>query len=75
MLQLLLEEQLSKAFTTYGRLLEHWARGTLTELQLRFDASADAYRAQVASLMSSGSAATGEQQGILDDLVRLREVG
>jgi hypothetical protein len=45
----------------------------LAELQLRFDAAADAYRAQAARLMSGGPVATGERQAILDDLARLDE--
>jgi len=72
-LRLLLEEPLSQAFTTHGRLVESWARGALAELQLRFDSSADAYRAQVARLLSRGSLAPLEQQAILDDLARLDE--
>jgi GTP-binding protein EngB required for normal cell division len=74
-LRLALEEPLSQAFTTHARLVENWARGALAELQLRFDASADAYRAQVARLMSHGSVGPEERQAILDDLVRLGEAG
>jgi GTP-binding protein EngB required for normal cell division len=74
-LRLLLEEPLSQAFTTHGRLVENWARGALAELQLRFDSSADAYRAQVARLLSQGSVATGEREAILEDLTRLGEAG
>jgi len=74
-LRLLLEEPLSQAFTTHGRLVENWARGALAELQLRFDCSADAYRAQVARLLSQGSVATGEREAIIEDLTRLGEAG
>ena len=73
-LRLALEEPLSKAFTTHGRLVENWVRAALAELQLRFDSSADAYRAQLARWMSRGAAATEEQPAILDDLARLGEV-
>jgi hypothetical protein len=72
-LRLLLEEPLSQAFTTHGRLVENWARGALAELQLRFDSSADAYRAQVARLLSRRVFGAGERQAILDDLARLGE--
>jgi GTP-binding protein EngB required for normal cell division len=72
-LRLALEEPLSQAFTTHARLVEDWARGALAELQLRFDASADAYRAQVARLMSRETVATEERQAILDDLACLGE--
>ena len=74
-LRLLLAEPLLQAFTTHGRLVENWARGALAELQLRFDASADAYRAQLARLLSRGAVAPREQQAILDDLARLDEAG
>jgi len=74
-LRLVLEEPLSNAFTTHGRLVENWARGALVELQLRFDSSADAYRAQVARLLSRGPVAPLEQQAILDDLAQLAEGG
>jgi hypothetical protein len=47
----------------------------LAELQLRFDSSADAYRAQLARLMVNASVPTQERQAILDDLARLGEVG
>jgi hypothetical protein len=70
-LRLVLEEPLSKAFNTHARLVENWARGALAELQLRFDASADGYRAQMSRLMSRGALATEERQAILDDLARL----
>jgi GTP-binding protein EngB required for normal cell division len=75
MLRHALEEPLAQAFNTHGRLVENWACGALAELHLRFDASADAYRAQIARLMSRGPVAPEEQQAILDDLARLGEAG
>jgi hypothetical protein len=74
-LQLVLEEPLSQAFTTYGRLVENWTRGALAELQLRFDSAADAYRAQMARWISRSAVTTEEQQAIRDDLIRIGEVG
>ena len=53
-----LEEALSEAFATHARLVENWARQALAELQLRFDSSADAYRAQLARLMAQGTVAS-----------------
>jgi hypothetical protein len=47
----------------------------LAELQLKFDSSADAYRAQMGRWLSSGTVATGEQQAIRDVLARLAEAG
>jgi hypothetical protein len=74
-LQLALEEPLSQAFATHARVVENWVRGALAELQLRFDSSADAYRAQIARWISRGAVATEERQAILDDLARLGEAG
>jgi len=70
-----LEEPLSKAFTTHGRLMESWVRGALAELQLRFDSAADAYRAQAARRISHGFVAPEEREAILSDLARLSEGG
>jgi predicted GTPase len=74
-LQLALEEPLSQAFATHARVVENWVRGALAELQLRFDSSADAYRAQITRWISRGAVATEERQAILDDLARLGEAG
>lgn len=74
-LRLVLEEPLSQAFSTHARLVENWARAALAELQLRFDASADAYRAQIARLMSHGPVPTEEFHAILGDLASLGEAG
>lgn len=70
-----LEQPLSEAFSTHGRLVENWVRRALAELQLAFDSSADAYRAQLARLIGQGVGTTEEQQPILDDLRRLDEIG
>jgi GTP-binding protein EngB required for normal cell division len=70
-----LEQPLSEAFSTHGRLVEHWARRALAELQLAFDSSADAYRAQLARLIGQGTVTVEERQAILDDLASLAEVG
>lgn len=69
-----LEEPLSEAFATQGRLVQNWARRALAELQLAFDASADAYRAQLARLISQGVVTTEEQQAVLDDLVTIADL-
>src|SRR5207249_9096344 len=42
--------QVVKAFADYGRLLEAWLHKKLTALETRFDAYADAYRAQLGRL-------------------------
>jgi GTP-binding protein EngB required for normal cell division len=70
-----LEQPLSEAFSTHGRLVENWVRRSLAELQLAFDSSADAYRAQLARLIGQGTGTSEEQQPILEDLRRLDEMG
>jgi GTP-binding protein EngB required for normal cell division len=70
-----LEQPLSEAFSTYGRLVEHWVRRVLAELQSAFDSSADAYRAQLARLIGQGTVTAEERQAILDDLASLVETG
>jgi len=73
-LQSVLEQPLSEAFVTHGRLVQNWARRALAELQLAFDSSADAYRAQLARLISQGAATTDEQQAILNDLAAIADL-
>lgn len=72
-LRLVMAEPLERAFTTHARLVENWVRGSLAELQLRFDAAADSYRAQIARWMSHASMTTEERQAICADLARLGE--
>lgn len=74
-LQRVLEEPLSAAFATHARLVENWARQALAELQLRFDSSADAYRARLARLLARGTVATEGQSTIVDDLMCLAQTG
>jgi hypothetical protein len=70
-----LEQPLAEAFSTHGRLVENWSRRALAKLQLTFDSSADAYRAQLARLIAQGAATTEDQQAVVNDLARLNEVG
>jgi hypothetical protein len=70
-----LEQPLNEAFATHARLVENWARQALAEIQLRFDSSADAYRAQLARLLARGTVATEGQSAIADDLVCLSQTG
>jgi GTP-binding protein EngB required for normal cell division len=48
-------------FTDYGRALEAWVRRVLADLQRRFDARADAYRAQLARLMDPKALSSGQR--------------
>jgi len=72
-LQGALEQPLNEAFATHARLVENWARQALAEIQLRFDSSADAYRAQLARLLAHGTVAPEGQSAIADDLVCLSQ--
>jgi GTP-binding protein EngB required for normal cell division len=74
-LRRVLEQPLTEAFATHGRLIENWARRALAALQLAFDSSADAYRAQLSRLISQGGATGTEQQAILEDLASLAGAG
>jgi GTP-binding protein EngB required for normal cell division len=74
-LQVVLEQPLSEAFATHARLVENWSRRALAELQLVFDSSADAYRAQLARLIGQGAVTAEDQEPIRDDLARLADVG
>jgi GTP-binding protein EngB required for normal cell division len=70
-----LEQPLSTAFSTYRRMVESWARRALAELQLAFDSSAEAYRAQLGRLLGQGAATMEEQQAIRGELALLAARG
>jgi len=63
--------RVGEALSTYGRLLETWSRKVVEELQTRFDAHADAYRAQLARLVEDSSISPEEQKAARRDLVEL----
>jgi hypothetical protein len=48
-------QSVSEAFSVYGRLLRAWAMSALSEMQNRFNAHADAYRAQLARQTGAGA--------------------
>jgi hypothetical protein len=60
-----------QAFTEYGRLLENWLCKTLSALQGRFDAYAEAYRAQLGRLTNGKDAGLPGQETIQKDLEAL----
>jgi GTP-binding protein EngB required for normal cell division len=63
----------AEAFSSFGSLLDAWARRALTELQLRFDSHADGYRAHLDRLTVSGGGSDTDAARIrrdLDSLVR-----
>ena len=65
--------RVEEAFSSLGSMLDAWARRTLSELQLRFENQADAYRAHLNRLSASGGASSAEQAAILHDLAALAE--
>jgi hypothetical protein len=62
---------LSAAFATHAKLVENWSRKALSELQTRFDASADVYRAQLSRLAGHGILTDDEKRAIQEDLALL----
>ena len=64
-------EAVSGAFSTCGSMLDAWARRTLNELQLRFEAHADAYRAHLDRLVKGAGISETEQARIRSDLALL----
>jgi hypothetical protein len=58
----------SNAFSVYGRLLRAWATSTLREMQNRFNAHADAYRAQLARQAGGGAISAQDTAGMRADL-------
>jgi hypothetical protein len=63
--------QVVQAFADYGRLLEDWLSKTLSALQARFDAYAEAYRAQLGRLSTGQDASLSEQETVRQDLEAL----
>lgn len=58
----------AEAFSSYGRMLEAWARRIQAELHRRFDARADAYRAHLDRTMAGADATPQEKETIRRDL-------
>jgi GTP-binding protein EngB required for normal cell division len=65
-------QAVTEAFSVYGRLLRAWATNTLREMQNRFDAHADAYRAQLARQTLGGETSAEEAEKLHLDLEELR---
>ena len=61
----------SKAFYNFGKMLDAWARRALANLQLRFDAQADGYRAHLNRLGDGRSISQAEEVSIRRDLDQL----
>ena len=58
----------TEAFSSYGRMLEAWTRRILAELQRRFDAHADGYRAHLDRITAQVGATPLEKETIQRDL-------
>jgi GTP-binding protein EngB required for normal cell division len=58
----------TEAFSSYGRMLEAWTRRMLAELQRRFDAHADGYRAHLDRITAQGGPTPLEKEAIQRDL-------
>jgi len=61
-------EQLAKSLSAYHALLYDWSARTLDQIQRRFDAYANSYRAQVERLVGSHTSPAGEKAAIARDL-------
>lgn len=75
-----LQHQIGKivveAFSVYGRLMRAWVTSTLYEMQHRFNAQADAYRAQLDRRLFDGETSDEEAERLRLDLEELaREQG
>jgi GTP-binding protein EngB required for normal cell division len=65
---------LQSAFTNYGRAVQSWCGRILTTLQERFDARADAYRAQLARLGASKPLPESHRQRMEAHLAELERI-
>lgn len=63
----------ANAFYNFGKLLRTWTERALSDLQLRFGAEADKYRAQLIRLDDSRRISQDEQFSIRRDLEQLSQ--
>jgi GTP-binding protein EngB required for normal cell division len=63
----------AEAFSSYGRMLEAWTRRMLADLQRRFDAHADGYRAHLDRITAQAGATPLEKETIRRDLDTLTQ--
>jgi GTP-binding protein EngB required for normal cell division len=67
-------KQVTKSLSAYHALLFDWSDRTLNQIQRRFDAYANSYRAQVERLVGSHTAPVGEKAAIVRDLEGLESL-
>ncbi|MGB8113373.1 MAG: hypothetical protein WCF22_06350, partial [Candidatus Sulfotelmatobacter sp.] len=61
-------DQLAKALSAYHALLYDWSDRTLSQIQRRFDAYANSYRAQIQRLVGDNAQSAGQESTIRRDL-------
>ena len=66
-------EQLARSLSAYHSLLYDWSERTLSQIQRKFDAYANSYRAQVAGLIGDGPTPADQEGTIARDLVALEK--
>jgi hypothetical protein len=65
-------ERLARSLSAYHALLYDWSERTLSQIQRKFDAYANSYRAQVTGLIGGGGPSPADQEGLIQrDLVAL----
>jgi len=67
--------QIEDAVSVWARVVQAWVRRTFSELQERFDSSADAYRAQLGRLLADPDAKADDSQALRGDLAALAAAG
>ena len=58
----------AEAFSSLGSLLDFWTRRTLTQIQLRFDSHADAYRAHLERMRGVNRLSPAQMEALQRDL-------
>jgi len=66
-------EQLARSLSAYHSLLYDWSERTLSQIQRKFDAYANSYRARVVGLIGDGPTPADQEGTIARDLVALEE--
>jgi GTP-binding protein EngB required for normal cell division len=59
-------EQIKESFNTYGSMLDAWSRRVVTDLQMRFNSYADAYRARLSEGANASEDVSSIRAALLD---------
>jgi hypothetical protein len=65
----------AEAFANLGKMLDSWARLTLSDIQRRFELHADGYRAHLDRIASRGQVSEADEQALSQDLASLAGSG